>query len=64
MSRVGVLQVKVCRKAFLYSSTATKVTLASKPGKYRIFFNASFTDPETGSLIGEKIEMIREIEFY
>ena len=64
MSRIGVLQVKVCRKAFWYSPTATKLTLASKPGKYRLFFNAGSTDPVTGSLIGEKIEIIREIEFH
>ena len=63
MARIGVLQVKICRKAFMYSSKSTNLTLASKPGVYKIYFNASHTDPVTGSLIGEKIELTRKIKF-
>ncbi len=63
MSRIGVLQVKVCRKAFMYSSSSKNLTLAAKPGNYLIQFNAANTDPVNGSVIGEKIEMIRPIIF-
>jgi hypothetical protein len=63
MARIGVLQVKVCRTAFMYSKSSTKLTLAAKPGTYKIYFNAGNTDPATGSLIGEKIELIRKIKF-
>jgi hypothetical protein len=62
MARIGVLQVKVCRKAFMYSSKSTKLTLASKPGSYTIYFNAGTYD-ETGSLTGKKIEFKRKIKF-
>lgn len=64
MARIGVLQLKVCRKAFKYSSQATRKTPAITPGNHRIFFNAGNVDPVTGSILGEKIEIIREIEFY
>ncbi len=64
MARIGVLQVKVCRKAFMYAPSSTKLTLAAKPGTYTINFNAGITDPVTGALIGEKIELTREIKFY
>jgi hypothetical protein len=64
MARIGVLQVKVCRKAFMYSPSSTKLTLAAKPGTYTVNFNAGNTDPATGSLIGEKIEITRKIKFY
>ncbi|MSV56956.1 MAG: hypothetical protein F2906_07135 [Actinobacteria bacterium] len=63
MARIGVLQVKICRKAFMYSSKSTKLTLASKPGTYTIYFNAGTYD-ENGSLTGEKIEFKRKIKFY
>ena len=63
MARIGVLQVKICRKAFMYSSKSTKLTLASKPGTYTIYFNAGTYD-ETGSLSGEKIELKRKIKFF
>jgi hypothetical protein len=63
MARIGVLQVKVCRKAFMYSSLSTKLTLASKPGTYTVYFNAGNTDPVTGSVIGERIEIKRKIKF-
>ena len=62
MARIGVLQVKVCRKAFMYSSNSTKLTLASKPGTYTVYFNAGTYDA-TGSLTGEKIELKRKIKF-
>jgi hypothetical protein len=64
MARIGALQVKVCRKAFIYSTAATKKTPGIKPGKYRIFFNAGNMDPESGRVVGEKIEIIRVIKFY
>jgi hypothetical protein len=64
MARIGVLQVKVCRTAFMYSKSSTKLTLAAKPGVYTVNFNAGNTDPVTGSLIGEKIELTRKIKFY
>jgi hypothetical protein len=63
MARIGVLKVKVCRKAFMYSSLSTKLTLASKPGTYTVYFNAGNTDPITGSVIGERIELKRTIRF-
>jgi hypothetical protein len=62
MARIGVLQVKICRKAFMYSAKSTKLTLASKPGTYTVYFNAGTYD-ETGSLTGEKIEFKRKIKF-
>ena len=64
MARIGVLQLKVCRKAFLYSSKATRKTPAIMPGNYRIFFNAGNMDPANGNVIGEKIEIIKNIKFY
>jgi hypothetical protein len=64
MARIGVLQVKVCRTAFMYSKSSTKPTLAAKPGTFTIYFNAGTTDPATGSIIGEKIELTRKIKFY
>jgi len=64
MPRIGVLQVKVCRKAFMYSSTSTQLTLAAKPGTYTVKFNAGNTDPVTGSVFGEKIELTRKIKFF
>lgn len=62
-SRIGTLKIKVCRKPWLYSSKATKLTPAITPGTYRIFFDGSFVDPITGGLVGEKIEIIRTIKF-
>ncbi len=62
MARIGVLQVKVCRKAFMYSSKSTKLTLASKPGTYTVYFNAGTYDA-TGTLTGKKIEFKRKIKF-
>jgi hypothetical protein len=64
MARIGVLQVKICRKAFMYSRNSTNLTLAAKPGTYTANFRAGNTDPVTGSLIGERIELTREIKFY
>ena len=63
MARIGVLQLKICRKAFRYSSNSQTLTLASQPGKFALHFNASMTDPVNGSLIGEKIEIKRFIKF-
>jgi len=63
MARIGTLQVKVCRKAWIYSSKATKPTPAIKPGTYRIFFNAGNYDAVTGVLLDDKIEIIRTIKF-
>lgn len=63
MARIGSLKVKVCRKPFLYSSKSTKKTPAISPGKYRIHFDASYIDPETGGLTGDKFEEFRDIEF-
>lgn len=63
MARIGSLKVKVCRKAFLYSSNSTKKTPAISPGVYRIHFDATYIDPETGGLIGEKFEEYRDIRF-
>lgn len=63
MARIGVLQVKICRKAYMSSPSSTKLTLGAKPGIYTISFNAGNTDPVTGSLIGEKIELTRKIKF-
>ncbi|MSX23458.1 MAG: hypothetical protein F2786_03570 [Actinobacteria bacterium] len=62
MARIGVLKVKVCRKAFMYSSKSTKLTLASKPGTYTVVFGAGTYDA-AGSLTGEKIEFKRKIKF-
>lgn len=45
------------------SPSSTKLTLGAKPGIYTISFNAGNTDPVTGSLIGEKIELTRKIKF-
>jgi hypothetical protein len=64
MARIGILQLKVCRKAFMYSSQATRKTPGITPGTHRIFFNAGNVDPITGNVIGEKIEIIRSIRFY
>lgn len=64
MARIGTLKLKVCRKAFFYSSAATKKTPGIKRGTYRIFFNAGNLDPQTGALVGDKIEIIRFIKFY
>jgi hypothetical protein len=63
MARIGTLQVKVCRKAWIYSSSATKPTPAIKPGTYRIFFNAGNYDAVTGVLLEDRIEIIRTIKF-
>ena len=64
MARIGTLRVKVCRKAFMYSSQATKKTPGINPGTYRLFFDAGYLDSETGEIIGEKIEIARSIKFY
>ena len=64
MARIGVLQVKVCRKAFMYAPSSTTLTLAAKPGTYTVYFNAGTTDPVTGAVVGEKIEIKRFIKFY
>jgi hypothetical protein len=64
MSRIGILQLKVCRKPFLYSPKATRKTPGIAPGNHRIFFNAGNLDPATGNVVGEKIEIIRDIKFY
>jgi hypothetical protein len=64
MARIGVLKVKICRKAFKYSSNSQNLTLASRPGKFALYFSASMTDPVNGSLIGEKTEIKRFIKFY
>ena len=63
MARIGVLQVKVCRKAFMYAPSSTKLTLASKPGTYTVYFNAGTYDAATGSLNEERIEIKRKIKF-
>ena len=63
MARIGVLQVKVCRKAFMYAPSSTTLTLAAKPGTYTVHFNAGTTDPLTGAVVGEKIELTRKINF-
>jgi hypothetical protein len=63
MARIGALQVKVCRKAWMYSSKATKPTPAIVPGTYRILFNAGYYDSVTGVLLEDKIEIIRKIKF-
>ena len=64
MARIGTLKLKVCRKAFMYSRSATKKTPGIRPGIYRIFLNAGQLDPNTGAVTGEKIETIQSIEFY
>lgn len=64
MARIGVLQVKVCRFPYLYSPKATKKTPAITTGTHNVVFDASLTDPETGALVGEKIELVRKITFY
>lgn len=63
MSRIGALQVKVCRKAWLFSANATKLTPAVQPGSYRIFFIGGTIDPATGATMQEKVEIIRSISF-
>ena len=63
MSRVGVLNLKVCRKPWLYSSKATKKTPAIVPGTYRLFFDGGYRDPITGEVLGEKTEVIKTIKF-
>ena len=63
MSRIGALQVKVCRKAWLFSANATKLTRSVKPGSYRIFFIGGTIDPATGATMQEKVEIIRSISF-
>ncbi len=63
MARIGVLQVKVCRKAFMHSPSSTKLTLASKPGIYTVYFNAGKYDANTGSLSEDRIEIKRKIKF-
>ena len=62
MARIGVLQVKICRKPFLYSSKATVKTPGISPGTYRIIFDAGNTDPATGAVVGERIELFRTIK--
>jgi len=64
MARIGTLQVKVCRKAFFYSSSATRKTPGINKGTYRIFFDAGNLDPQTGAVVGDKIEIERSIKFY
>ena len=64
MARIGTLKLKICRKAFMYSTSASKKTPGVNPGIYRIFLNAGQLDPKTGVVTGEKIETIRSIEFY
>jgi len=64
MARIGTLRVKVCRKAFMYSTAATKKTPGINPGTYRVYFDAGNLDPETGAISGEKIEITRLIKFY
>lgn len=63
MARIGTLDVKVCRKPFLYTPKSTRKTPGINPGTYRIFFNAGYTDPTTGALVGDKIELTRLIKF-
>lgn len=63
MSRIGILQIKVCRKAWIYFSKATRPTPAIVPGTYRLFFKGGNADPVTGELRDEKIEITRTIKF-
>ena len=64
MARIGVLQVKVCRKPFVFNSKTTKKMPAINPGVHRMIIDASYTDPKTGALIGDTIELIKTIRFY
>ena len=63
MSRIGVLPVKVCRKEWMYSTKATKLTPAINPGTFRLVLGGSTYDAVTGEMSAEKIEIYRSIKF-
>jgi hypothetical protein len=63
MARLGVLPVKVCRKAWQYSEKATRLTPAVTAGTYQIIFGGSFYDAVTGEMKEGKIEISRKIKF-
>ena len=63
MPRIGTLTIKVCRKEWLYSSKATKLTPAIFPGTFRLVFAGSTYDAVTGEMNQEKIEIYRKITF-
>ena len=63
MPRIGTLPIKVCRKEWLYSSKATKLTPAIFPGTFRLVFGGSTYDAVTGEMNQEKIEIYRKITF-
>ena len=63
MSRIGTLELKVCRKPWRFSSSADKLTPSVKPGTYRIFFVGGRIDPVSGQTMPDKEEIIRFIKF-
>lgn len=63
MARIGTLPIKVCRKAWMFSAKATKLTPAITPGTYQIIFGGSFYDAVTGEMNDGKIEISRKIKF-
>ena len=63
MSRIGILPIKICRKEWMYSSKATKLTPAVNPGTFRLVFGGSTYDAVSGEMSTEKIEIYRKIKF-
>jgi hypothetical protein len=63
MSRIGTLPIKVCRKKWLYSSKASRLTPAIYPGTFKIVFGGSTYDAVTGEMNQEKLEIYRKITF-
>lgn len=63
MARIGTLPIKVCRKAWLFSKQATRLTPAVTAGTYQIVFGGGFYDAVTGEMTDGKIEVSRKIRF-
>ena len=63
MARIGVLQVKVCREEFKSSPKDKNKRPGTNKGTYTLHFGAGNTDPITGTVLGDKIEIKRKIKF-
>ncbi len=62
MSRIGTLQMKICRKPWSSGVGSNKINYPGvTPGSYRLYFAAGNVDPLTGGPSGSKIELIKPV---
>ena len=63
MSRIGTLNLKICRKPWVMGTGPNKEKIpAVTPGLYRLYFAGGYVDADTGEKIGEKIEVTKSIK--